>query len=233
MPMSANFTPSVVLPSPPIDPHRKRISRYRLRLLAMDSTLIAAIIGFVGAISVPMIGWWISNRQARQTKRHLLGLEELEKQLGILYDFANLGADAGAILMVGHNGGGQPSASTPYWASTLRSAVPPVYDEFARSYRESLVNAEGLRLIMEMIQAPDQCRSVETANLPADSTLRLKFDAQGLSCVLMIGLGVLRNNYHFVAVRRTKGVFSPVEIQRARTKATLLWATIGGKGSTG
>lgn len=138
------------------------------------TSIASAITSLIAACGLAK--WWLLYKAKQRKKNVAAGIAALHDVYSLMEDIRDHGVDR-VILWTGHNGGGIPKPSSPFWVSALHWSVIEGREEEMVNYQRVHVDAAYIKMLQDMNQNSSVRYKVEEM---ADCLLKRIYTAEGV-----------------------------------------------------
>lgn len=200
---------------------------FKRREIMGDFGALFTAAGTLSAGVFAFIKWYLPYRnEHQQIKKTVSGLESIDRMYQSMIAMLGEGVDR-VILLAGHNGGGIPVASKPFYISAIRWVTRRDNESTIEQYQKIAVDAHLQDLVLKMREAP--YLSIHTEAMPP-CKLRSYYEAEGVSNAILIFLAIRDKKFFFISLANYESPApSDRQITRLMTRALRITQEITGE----
>lgn len=165
------------------------------------ATAIAGILTAVGS----MCGFtkWYLDWKAKQKKKSIsAGITALHNVYQIIEGIRDIGVDR-IILFSGHNCGGIPKPTVPFWVSALHWSVVEGDEKYMSNYQRLHVDAQYIKMLMDIENNGKMHFSKDTMQ---DGLLKRCYELEGVEESVVYFISFQDNMMFFMTISRVSGM---------------------------
>jgi len=191
----------------------------------MDNTLLSTIGATLLAVlsAAPKIFRVLKEwREAAKKDLVVDGLQRTRRTYAAVEDIAKVSGAQRVILFAGHNGGGIPQPSSPFWvSSTYLHATTDELERVISEYQNLKIDAMGIEVLLSCQRNEHVVLKMD--DLPDGSMLKKHYRVEGVKHAVLFFVDIIENKFFFVSMARYDDEpFSEDQIVRASLKVNIM-----------
>ena len=192
--------------------------------MEMNHPLVwASIISVIGSIGLFFISKWHEYRKAKIKEYSVIdGMMRTHLTYSTIEDVVRLTSADRAILFAGHNSGGIPRPSSPFWATALywHGKDADKSESLFSDYKNLPADAEYIKMLLDCERSGHVLINVHTMS---DSMLRRYYESEGVQHCAVFFIGIVENKFLYLSIAKYNDVpFSNIEITRMLLKVGII-----------
>lgn len=197
----------------------------------MELGAIATAIGTIATGAFAFVKWYLPwRREKKQNVKTISGMQSIHNLYGAMQEMVDPAIDR-IILFAGHNGGGIPSASKPFYVTALHWIADAASGKVIEDYAGIRVDAEYVSMLLS-IREKGHVFYV-TDEMP-DCKLRQYYHLEGVSQSIIVFLTVKNKRFYYLsaASHQTAGL-TLKQVSRVLLKAEKIRNLLEGEREAG
>lgn len=190
-----------------------------LVLAAIAGVMITAMTGAKEVIRA-LCARWVDRINRRNLET---GLEAKAEYFSIVNSLQKKSFVDRVLLLVGHNGGGIPTAGGEYTVRAFygySSRRPSQHDPLDMYSRPLVVDEFYIRMLQDVLRAGRVVNT--TVEMPGDAMLRRYYETEGVVQAVIYFLKIAENNLFYLSVGSYSQAFTTVELAQIELAVTQL-----------